>query len=431
MMALLGAFDLAELDVASRIEVAAAWERQQAWTAAQAQKALASIVGDIADDGSAKETQEWEWRSDCTAAALGWSPCTAANRLAVARRLTGELQPTFDLLESGDISFRHAWLLTDGVADLSAEERVFVQGRVLENAPGETAAAFGRRVKRAVLAAAPELAAARRARAIECERSVRVRSGNDGMASLVATMTAEEAQTVYEALDACARKVKADAEAAIRAHGCADAAEAGEGRLDPDWWKPAVAKQALRMDGLRVDALVAWAGDALANPELPRRQGRRVELQVVVDLASLLGLADNPAELVGYGPIPAEAARELAGDATWRRLVTDPADGHLLDYGAVIYRPPQKLADYIVARDRRCRFPGCGRRAEACDIDHVCPHGKAGGKTAACNCCTLCRRHHRAKTHLGWQLQLHPDDSATWTAPSGHIFDVDLEGQLE
>src|SRR5690348_2373955 len=103
LMALLGSIELAGLDVAGRVEVAAAWERQQAWVAAQAQLALASIVADVPDDESAKAVQELEWRADCTAAVVGWSPCTAQHRLAVARRLVGELGPTFVLLEAGEI----------------------------------------------------------------------------------------------------------------------------------------------------------------------------------------------------------------------------------------------------------------------------------------------------------------------------------------
>src|SRR6266542_5750392 len=46
----------------------------------------------------------------------------------------------------------------------------------------------------------------------------------------------------------------------------------------------------------------------------------------------LMGLTEHSAELAGYGPIPAQVARELAADGTWRRLLTDPATGHLLDY---------------------------------------------------------------------------------------------------
>ena len=31
----------------------------------------------------------------------------------------------------------------------------------------------------------------------------------------------------------------------------------------------------------------------------------------------------------------------------------------------------------------------------------------------------LCRRHHRLKTHHGWQLRAHPDGSCDWTSPTG------------
>ena len=35
---------------------------------------------------------------------------------------------------------------------------------------------------------------------------------------------------------------------------------------------------------------------------------------MTVDVPTLLGLQDNPAELAGYGPIPAELAHILAAD---------------------------------------------------------------------------------------------------------------------
>jgi hypothetical protein len=185
------------------------------------------------------------------------------------------------------------------------------------------------------------------------------------------------------------------------------------------------------INALRADALLAWADHALADPDLPRHHGRRVEVQVVIDLPTLLGMADNPAELVGYGPIPAIAAAELAADADWRRLVTDPVDGHLLDYGTSVYRPPQKLANYLIARDRHCRFPGCARQAETCDFDHIIAFGTPGGITAASNCACLCRRHHRMKTHGGWRYKLHDNGTITWTSPYERTFTIDPYGQLE
>ncbi len=103
---------------------------------------------------------------------------------------------------------------------------------------------------------------------------------------------------------------------------------------------------------------------------------------------SLLGLADNPADLLGYGPIPAALVRDRAAEADWLRLVVDPVTGHLLDYGTVTYRPPAELADYVMARDRRCRFPGCNTRATICDIDHniPAPRGDTSAKPTAAAC---------------------------------------------
>ena len=46
---------------------------------------------------------------------------------------------------------------------------------------------------------------------------------------------------------------------------------------------------------------------------------RTAQLHVVVDLPTLLHLAEHPAELPGFGPLPASVARELAGDTAWRR----------------------------------------------------------------------------------------------------------------
>jgi Domain of unknown function (DUF222) len=128
---------------------------------------------------------------------------------------------------------------------------------------------------------------------------------------------------------------------------------------------------------------------------------------------------------VGYGPLPASIARELAGDANWRRLVIDPVSGHLLDYGRSTYRPPKALVDYLRARDRTCRFPGCPRAAARCDIDHTIafkPGARTGGSTSSTNCSCLCRFHHRLKTHGKWGMTLDADGTVTWAAPTGHTY---------
>lgn len=196
----------------------------------------------------------------------------------------------------------------------------------------------------------------------------------------------------------------------------------------------------------RADALTRWAEHAAEQPastcEQPTTGRPRLrETHIVIDAASLLGLADNPAELAGIGPIPAPLARLLAADSTWRRLVTDPVHGHLLDYGTTTYTPPRALRNYVITRDRTCRFPGCTQPADHADLDHTTAWTgtPVGGTTSATNLHTLCRRHHRLKTHHNWTVTTsnnpttsnrHPD-TLTWTSPRGKHYLTHPPPQLE
>jgi hypothetical protein len=141
----------------------------------------------------------------------------------------------------------------------------------------------------------------------------------------------------------------------------------------------------------------ATAHGVLDDPSLSVMQGKkRLDTRFVITLDTLVG-ANDAAEIVDYGSILAHLARRLVADSdTWRRLVTDPVTGHLLDYGTTTYKPPTALCEYVIARDRHCRFPGC-TTAGWRDLDHVDPWTgtSEGGQTSADNLITLCRRHHQ------------------------------------
>ena len=63
----------------------------------------------------------------------------------------------------------------------------------------------------------------------------------------------------------------------------------------------------------------------------------------------------------------------------------------------------------VIARDRRCRFPGCDRPPGWCDVHHVI-HWINGGPTRLWNLVLLCRRHHRLiHTREGFTLVLEHD----------------------
>ena len=96
------------------------------------------------------------------------------------------------------------------------------------------------------------------------------------------------------------------------------------------------------------------------------------------------------------------------------------------------YTPSPRIRDHVIARDRTCVFPWCGRNARRCDLDHVIPydhhHPDRGGPTATDNLAPLCRRHHRLKTRGRWRYTMTSPGVFVWTSPLGHQYLRDHTG---
>jgi len=150
----------------------------------------------------------------------------------------------------------------------------------------------------------------------------------------------------------------------------------------------------------------------------------QIRIDVTVSLATLLGLDEDPGQLAGYGAVTAQTARRLAANGTWRRLVTDPQTGTVLDVGKTRYRPPEDLAEIIRARDPYCVSPICNAAARHCDLDHRVPFNPdgTGGATSTENISPACRRDHLLKTHAGWTYDRADNGTITWTTPTGHTY---------
>jgi Domain of unknown function (DUF222) len=134
------------------------------------------------------------------------------------------------------------------------------------------------------------------------------------------------------------------------------------------------------LDQRRADLFIDAMLTGLPLDGLPTVQGRRPAINVVVAADTLLGLDDHPAHLTGYGPITADTARRLAAEesGTWRRLLTDPDTGALLDISPHRYRPAQRVRDYLSARDDVCAFPTCNQPGYRCEPDHTIPYAQGG-----------------------------------------------------
>ncbi|MDP9393085.1 MAG: HNH endonuclease, partial [Actinomycetota bacterium] len=173
----------------------------------------------------------------------------------------------------------------------------------------------------------------------------------------------------------------------------------------------------LRVDllaGIAADVLAAGGYDGLALPA-----GRhRSELHVTVGADTLLGVTDAPGWLAGYGPIPAEMARRIATDATWRRVLTDPVTGAMLDYATATHDPGAVLAGHVVTRDQTRVTPVCTRPAAGCDLDHTVRY--PDGPTDETNLGPLCRHDHGGK-HAGFGLEQPQPGHFVWTTPTGRV----------
>ncbi len=390
----LARLDVSVLSRGGRVDALVAIEKQLAWLAGVQQRVLAGMLADPLtpdDPHDALGALERSWLREEVACALRLPAGSAQARLVTAHDLVGRLPATLRLLENGVISARHAEALADAVRGLDDEAAGQVETRALDNAPGQTLPAFRRAVARAVATADARRVEERREHGM-ARRRMSLRPVGDGMAELWALLPAEGAAAVMSAVTALAAETP-----------CGDERSA---------------------DQRRADALVDLGVTALHDPLLPKAQGLRPCIQVTVALSTLLGCDEQPGELAGYGPIPAALARRIAADptGTWRRLVTDPLSGALLDYARSTYRPPADLADFVLARDQTCTFPGCARPAHRCDLDHQAPYDD-GGPTAEPNLAALCRRHHRAKHEAGWSVHRDPHTRASnWTSPTGHPY---------
>ncbi|PPG61341.1 hypothetical protein C5C27_08110 [Rathayibacter sp. AY2B7] len=245
----------------------------------------------------------------------------------------------------------------------------------------------------------------RHARARE-DRAVWVSPEQDGMATLCATLPAPAAMGALARLDRIARTLR---------DGNGDRTGGGSG--------PA---QDRTLAQLRADALVDLLCDGdvsgtAPGDERPRTSARgiRAEVRLTVAASTAAGQDETPAELDGYGLIPAGVARELLGPCSAvTPVLIHPSSGAVVSVGRTHRLPPPRMRLALQLRDRTCRFPGCTRPAATAEADHTL-EWRHGGDTALHNLASLCVGHHHVRHGDRWTYTLHPDGSADWTTPTG------------
>lgn len=435
---LLAATDVALLAPDAQLAYVVATERVSAWVHSLQNSALVAYAGETPRitrynvDGRGEELVD-ERRSHL-ARRLLWSESMAHQRLTAARTLFTSLPACASALAAGNISALRAQALAESARTLTsrvdallevtgagAERDALLGARAtllhaferaaLPHATRHDLARTRARCRTVVAAIDPDGLAWRRAMAARDLTAVTVRHEDDGLSTLQATLPSELAIECLRAID-----------------GTADDASL----VDPVL--PVGVRRAYALHGLLTGALRRCEqphaatrepsdGIATSHIELPARRVSRIN--VTIDLPTLLGLRNRPAELDGVGPIPADVVRELLGrsdEASIRWLVTDDA-GAVIDTSPRRYRLGTALRELIIARDRVCAEPNCSTPAERCEIDHVTPFD-AGGSSTADNLQPRCKRHHQLKTHGMTALAL---PAGAHVEPQVSVFTVPLD----
>jgi len=338
---------------------------------AEWQRRLGEFDGRGAAAGTAASTASW-LRATCRL-----SPGVARDRVELARRLP-DLPKVAMALAAGDISVRHASLVTAAVGELAAaagdEVAAEVESPLVEAATLLDPLRLRREIAHARHAVAPSAAVEAEARAYE-RRRLSISETFDGLVAFDGLLDAEAGAVVLSALQPLSV-----------AAGLDDARTACQ---------------------RRADALVELARRQLDAGTLPALGGERPHLSVMVDLRALRRLPGARAADTDWGgPLTAESARRLACDASVSRVLTD-GPSQPLDVGRRTRVVPPALRTALAVRDRGCVHPGCDRPPPFTDAHHVV-HWADGGATSLHNLVLLCRTHHRLLHEGRWRLDHRP-----------------------
>ncbi|WP_177238285.1 HNH endonuclease [Pseudonocardia ammonioxydans] len=349
------------------------------------------------------------WLPDQLAIVLGVSIEEARALLAGALRFVQVLPATLADWEAGRIDERKAATIAQRTGVLSDELAREVEAAILPGAAQAHQRLLRDRLRRAIAKADPE-GAKRRHEKAKADRRMSISRGEDGMASLYLGGTAEQTEASWQSVDRLARAVGQDDPRTLAqkrldlAHqllqGTLTITDLGSVRTAVDSVLAAAAASTGTAAGpgpadtgaagaaIPAEMVAEAVAQALQHKPDPNEViGRKPLIHVVVSLDTLLG-GDRPAEIVGHGPIPALTARALAAGGVWKRLVTDPLSGALLDHGRTTYSPPDGLADHVKARDVICRGALCSRSIR--ELDHHIPWA-GGGETNEENLYGFCQ----------------------------------------
>jgi hypothetical protein len=385
--------DRTRLSASDRVTVMQTWARRVAHAQAEL---YASIVA-VAEAAGEAAGGDVELAQDLAASEIRAALCltrrAADAQLDLAQELVERHPRVWEALHRGEIDLPRARVIIDQTTHLDQETAQRVADTVLHEAGKRTTGQLRARIQRLVISLDPD-AARDRYEARLVDRRVVIQATDAGTANLLG-------------MDLPA----ADTNAAIRRiNRLAQTVKTGD---DPR-----------TLDQIRADIFL----DLLNGRQPGQSGGDGAVVDIRVDLTTLTGLDDNPAEIPGWGPVISDIARQVAEEQAktqWQVTVTDQ-NRDLVHTGTTRRRPSAAQRRTVEAKAMTCVFPGCRMPARQSDLDHRQAWAE-DGPTQEHNLEPLCRHDHQLK-HNGWKLDKLDTGQYQWTSPLGLKYTVDPRG---
>jgi len=165
-------------------------------------------------------------------------------------------------------------------------------------------------------------------------------------------------------------------------------------------------------DARHADAITHALEESLHDHPSPAKTSDRYQVTVHVPAETLCRSSsrrsdnstgdDEPAG-IDQGPLlHPETVRRLTCDGALVSVLEDER-GQVLNVGRKTRVIPSAIRRALVARDRRCQYPGC-THTRYVDGHHIV-HWAQGGETKLDNLVLLCRRHHRLVHEHGYRVE--------------------------
>lgn len=406
--------DVADAEVVAAIEH---WAVAEAAAAAHRLAAIAEWADRSArqDEGSTWACDGWDAAAAEISAALGISHGRALSQMETGRLLRLRLPAVAALFMAGKIHPRVIDAITWHTALVKDPEAMAIIDAALAKLAGAWNALSQYKLEQAIdtLVDRHDPGAVRRSRTSAQSRDVAIGAQNHeaGTAALWGRLFATDATVLERRLNQMARAVCDD-----------DPRTLGQRRAD-----------ALGTLAAGAQNLSCQCGDPDCPAAGPDARAASVVVHVLADADALTaqpdpqisGDSDGPddepappgtAVIVGGGVLPTPLLAALIESGAKVRHLRAPT-------GATEpqYRPSTALDEYVRMRDMTCRFPGCDKPAEACDIDHGVPWPY--GSTHPSGLRTFCRLHHLLRTFwTDWTDVQHPDGTIEFTSPTGRTY---------